>query len=597
MLRLDLAGFAAAAFWLLLAFCFAAAADHDRGRTSSRVAEGLLGAVASDEGRCSNLGRDVMAGQGGNAVDASVAVALCLGVLNPMASGIGGGGFLLLLPAGVPPALAFDFREVAPAAASQNMYSENSDLQVNGALSVAVPSELAGLHLVWQQHGSLPWKTLVEPAIHLAENGFEVRPYLAHAINSSSTAILADEGLREVFAPNGNLLRAGDICIRTALATTLRSIALDGPGTFYKGSIAENFVKDVKDAGGIITMEDLAAYRVKVRKPIVQEIQGLTIYGMPPPSSGGACIAMVLNILAAYPEPFEAVRGSLGLHRMVEAFKHVFAVRMNLGDPDFVNVTDVLTDMLNATFAAELQKLIYDNGTFSPTYYGGRWSQLEDHGTSHFNIVDQDRNVVSMTTTINYSFGAKILSKSTGIVLNNEMGDFSLPTSDPGTSPAAQANFIQPYKRPLSSMSPTIVMKDGKFLGALGGSGGVKIITTTIQVYLNRFWKGYQPLPTVANPRIHHQLMPDVLDYEDWTTVEGKHIEEPEVVVEYLESKGHNLTGTTGAMSQLIVQDLSEPLFAMATHRDRRKMLVGGSWMGKLTAVSDLRKDGYPVAF
>lgn len=556
-----------------------------------REVQGHMGAVASDEGRCSAIGRDVMAKQQGNAVDACVVVALCLGVLNPMASGIGGGGFLLLLPSNTTTAIAFDLREVAPAAASQNMYSKDSNLQFNGGLSVAVPGELAGLHLVWQQYGTLPWKILVEPAIQLAEKGFEVRPYLASAIKSSSMQILADEGMKEVFAPNGVLLRAGDTCIRKALANTLRAIARNGPDAFYNGPIGENFVKDVKDAGGILTMEDLSAYRVKIRDPIVHKVQGLTIYGMPPPSSGGACMAMVLNILAAYPNPYKAVKGWLGLHRIVEAFKHAFALRMNLGDPDFMNVADVVALMLNATYAAELQKLINDSRTYPPSYYGARGSQAEDHGTSHFNIVDQDRNVISMTSTVNYAFGAKILSKSTGILMNNEMGDFSLPSNDTGTSSQGNANFIQPYKRPLSSMAPSIIMKDGQFLAALGGSGGPKIITTTIQVFIDRFWKRYLPLVSVANPRVHHQLMPDILNYENWTTAEGEHIEEPEVIVEYLKSKGHNVTATTGGVSQLIVQNLCKPPSSKVTYKSCNKI------KRKLTAVSDLRKDGYPSAF
>lgn len=179
------------------------------------------------------------------------------------------------------------------------MYSENSDMQLNGGLSVAVPGELAGLYLLWQQYGTLPWKSLVKPAFQLADKGFEVRPYLASAINSSSERILADEGMREVFAPKGVLLRAGDTCIRKALAKTLKAISLNGPGAFYNGPIGESFVKDVRDAGGILTMEDLAAYRVKIRDPLVHNIGGLTIYGMPPPSSGGACMAMVSKLVAS----------------------------------------------------------------------------------------------------------------------------------------------------------------------------------------------------------------------------------------------------------------------------------------------------------
>ncbi|KAI5056826.1 hypothetical protein GOP47_0028644, partial [Adiantum capillus-veneris] len=342
----------------------------------SRVAYGHSGA---DEGRFSAIGRNVMAKHGGNAVDACVSVALCLGVLSPGASGIGGGAFLLFRPANSTAAIAFNFREVAPAAAYQDMYSENADLQLNGGLSVAVPGELAGLYLVWQRYGSLPWKSLVKPAIRLADNGFRVGWYLASALSASSASILSDEGFREVFAPNGTLLKAGDVCFRKSLAKSLKLIAQDGPDAFYKGQIGESFVGDVKDAGGILTKEDLKEYAVKILDPIVHEVQGLTIYGMPPPSSGGVCMALVLNILAAYPDPLKAVNGSLGLHRTVEASKHAFALRMHLGDPDFADVKDLVSDMLNATYAAELQKRINDNRTFPPSYYGGRWTQSSDH--------------------------------------------------------------------------------------------------------------------------------------------------------------------------------------------------------------------------
>ncbi|KAI5066330.1 hypothetical protein GOP47_0018954 [Adiantum capillus-veneris] len=570
--------------------------DHMQ-ESGSRIARGFTGAVSGEDSRCSEIGRDIMAEMGGNAVDATVAVALCSGVVNPMASGIGGGAFLLFLPTNATSPLAFDFREVAPGAASENMYAGNEELKLRGALSVAVPGELAGLHLLWQQYGTLPWNDLFEPAIQLAANGFVVRPYLAAAIETAGSSILADEGLSEVFAPNGTLLGAGDLCVWTSLAKSLASIAEEGPAAFYNGSIGQNFVNDVQDAGGILTMDDLTQYAVKIRDPTVVNVEGLSVFGMPPPSSAGACIALVLNILAAYPDPFQAVEGPLGLHRMVEAIKHAFAIRMNLSDPDFVNVTKVVSTMLNATYAAELQSLINDNKTYPSPYYGGSWSQLNDHGTCHFNIVDGDRNVIAMTSTVNYPFGAKMLSKSTGIVMNNEMDDFSIPTNSSGSTPPAPANFIQPYKRPLSSMAPTIVMKNRQFLGALGGSGGTKIITATLQVFLNRFWKSYQPLDAVSSPRLHHQLFPDVLQYEDWTTAIGDLIEEPLTVVEYLESKGHNMTSKKGGITELLIQDLSDPLDARSVHSWWRIMRGIEPVRGLLTAVSDLRKDGSPSAY
>ncbi|MCO5587489.1 hypothetical protein L7F22_041438 [Adiantum nelumboides] len=428
-------------------------------------------------------------------------------------------------------------------------------------------------------------------------------PRKTPAIQTYASSILADEGLTEVFAPNSTLLGEGDLCVWTSLAKSLASVAEEGPAAFYNGSLGQNFVNDVQDAGGILSMDDLARYTVKIRDPTVVNVQGLSVFGMPPPSSAGACIAMVLNILAAYPDPFQAVQGSLGLHRMVEAIKHAFAIRMNLSDPDFVDVTEVISTMLNVTYAAEIQSLINDNRTYPSAYYGGSWSQLNDHGTCHFNIVDGDRNVVSMTSTVNYSFGAKMISKSTGIVMNNEMDDFSIPTNSSGSTPPAAANFIQPYKRPLSSMAPTIVMQllclilqNGQFLGVLGGSGGTKIITATLQVFLNSFWKGYQPLDAVSSPRLHHQLFPDLLQYEQSTTAIGDLIEEPLTVVKYLESKGHIMTAKKGGMAELIMQDLSSLLTARGVHNGRIMREVEPV-LGLLTAVSDPRKDGSPCAY
>eukprot|EP00249_Psilotum_nudum_P008283 c21165_g1_i2 orf=285-1919(+) len=466
----------------------------------SRVAEGYAGAVATDEKRCSTIGVATLR-NGGNAVDSAVASVLCLGVINSMASGIGGGSFLLLRLANGT-AKAYDMREVAPGRASQTLYAGNSQLQIEGPLSIAVPGEIAGLYLVWQHHGRLPWASLFQPAIKLATKGFVVHPYLAYQINETAKEILADKGLRETFAPGGTLLKAGDICYRKALAKTLQILANEGPDAFYNGTIGDQIVEDVQRAGGILSTKDLRDYRVKIREPVVAHILGSTVLGMPPPSSGGACLILILNILAAYKVPSLAVMGSLGLHRIIEAFKHAYAVRMNLSDPDFVNVTGALADMLSPAYASDLQKKIFDNRTFAPSYYGDRLNQVNDHGTSQLCIVDSERNAISMTTTINYPFGSKFVSLSTGIVLNNEMGDFSLPSDDL----PVEKNFIAPGKRPLSSMAPTIILKDGQLYAVLGGSGGIRIITATTQVYINRVLKGLNPLSSVIHPRVHHQV-------------------------------------------------------------------------------------------
>lgn len=535
------------------------------------------GAVATDDGRCSIIGTKVLKA-GGHAVDAAVAAALCLGVVSPASSGIGGGAFMIIRQANGK-AQALDMREQAPSSASQDMYRGNATLKESGALSIAVPGELAGLHRAWKEHGKLSWKRLVTPAENLARRGFRVSPYLFMQMESSRSAIFAEKGLRDMLTSNGELLQVGDICRNIKLADTLRKIAVFGIDAFYKGSIGVELVKDVQKAGGILTFSDLKKYRVRIRKPVSAKVLGLEIISMPPPSSGGASMTLMLNILSEYKIPFGS-SDDIRIHRQIEALKHAFAVRMNLGDPDFVDVRKVVEDMISPEFAKELKKTIFDNMTFDPTYYGGRWNQILDHGTSHVSIVDVKRNAVSMTNTVNAYFGSKILSTSTGIVLNNEMDDFSIPRNTTGNvPPPAPANFIRPGKRPLSSMTPTIVLKDKKLRGVVGASGGANIIAGTTEVLLNHFALGMDPLSSVMAPRFYHQLIPNRINYENWTTVIGDHFEVPVGIRASLQSKGHVLQGLAGGtVCQFIVQELD-------------------SSNGKLIAVSDPRKGGFPAGF
>ncbi|XVF61723.1 hypothetical protein PTKIN_Ptkin08bG0153100 [Pterospermum kingtungense] len=306
------------------------------------------GAVATDDGRCSKIGMNVLR-IGGHAVDAAVASALCLGVVSPASSGVGGGAFMLLREANAK-TQAFDMRETAPMKASKNMYAGNATLKATGPLSVAVPGELAGLHKAWKEHGRLPWERLVKPAEVLARRGFKVSPYLRMQMESSKSGILADKGLRDIFTSNGELLKVGDICYNKKLAETLRKISVYGVRAFYNGSIGFNLVRDIQKAGGILTLDDLKKYEVKMREPVSANILGLNILTMPPPSSGGVSMMLVLNILAQYGVP-SGISGSLGTHRLIESLKHALAVRMNLGDPEFVDVSKVVADMLSPKFA------------------------------------------------------------------------------------------------------------------------------------------------------------------------------------------------------------------------------------------------------
>lgn len=564
---------------------------------NAEIVESEQGVVAADDARCSEIGASMLR-QGGHAVDAAVSTALCVGVVNPVGSGIGGGAFMIVRSSSTSKTQAYDMRETAPGAASQNMYANNLNNKYSGALSMGVPGEIAGLHEAWLQHGRLNWRTLFQPAIKLARDGFVVAPYLASSIAKSAKKIMNDPGLQQVFAPNGRLLQAGDKCSNLELAQSLEAVAEQGPQAFYNGTVGEKFVKDVRDAGGILTMEDLKNYKVDIMDALAANVTGYTIYGMPPPSSGTLGMSLVLNILNSYGSS-KAAEGNLGLHRLIEAMKHMFAVRMNLGDPAFINTAKYMSEMLSQSYADKIQKMIVDNTTFPPEYYmnmESRWSQLRDHGTSHFCIVDAERNAVSMTTTINYGFGAGVLSPSTGILLNNEMGDFSAPTEiTPDMLPPAPANFIEPNKRPLSSMTPIIVTKDNQLAGVMGGSGGLFIIPAVIQVFLNHFVLRMEPLTAVESPRVYHKLIPNTVLYENWTVIDGKHIELAGDRKAFLEERGHQLLAQAGgAIVQLVVQTLQSPIHVDS--ENSRDSVNSQILHGTLTAVSDPRKDGRPAA-
>ncbi|KAJ4835600.1 Gamma-glutamyltranspeptidase 3 [Turnera subulata] len=538
----------------------------------SGTVESDQGVVAAEDGRCSEIGASMLR-QGGHAVDAAVATALSSS--NSQAQ-------------------AFDSRETAPLAATKDMYANNMENKYLGAISGGVPGEIAGLYEAWLRHGRLPWKTLFQPAIKLAKEGFVVSPFLAQAL-AKTKKIENDRGMQQVFAPNGKVLEAGDTCYNVELGRSLEAIAEQGPQAFYSGTLGEKFVKDVREAGGILTMEDLKNYKVVITDAMEANLMGYTFYGMPPPSSGTLGLSLVLNILESYGSS-NAATGNLGLHRLIEAMKHMLAVRMNLGDPRFVDITKYISEMLSPSYAKQFQKLILDNTTFPPEYYMSRWSQLRDHGTSHFCIVDAERNAVSMTTTVNYGFGAGVLSPSTGILLNDEMGDFSAPTElSPDKRPPSPANFIAPNKRPLSSMTPLIITKDNQLAGVIGGDGGLFIIEGVLQVFLNHFVLGMEPLAAVQSPRVYHELIPDVVSYENLTVINGEHIEVSRETRLFLKARGHQLKSKAeGAMIQFVVQSLQSR--SDMGHKDSGDYSSNQIFRGTLTAVSDPRKDGRPAA-
>ncbi|CAJ2636611.1 unnamed protein product [Trifolium pratense] len=568
---------------------------YNEGKTTNEgnVIESEIGVVAADDARCSAVGVSMLK-LGGHAVDAAVAAALCVGVVFQASSGIGGGSFMVVKSSSSSKAQAFDMRETAPLAASQNMYQRNPEAKFSGALSMGVPGELAGLHAAWLKHGRLPWKTLFQPAIKLAKNGFVVSPSLHDHLVNDENKIMNDLGLKSIYAPNGILLKGGDMCSNVELGQTLEILADEGPQAFYNGTIGEKLLKDVIEDGGILTMEDLRNYKVEITDAQTVNVMGYTIYGMPPPSSGTLALSLILNILDSYGSP-DAAKGNLGIHRLIEAMKHMFAVRMNLGDPDFENISRTVSEMLSPSFAQTIQRKILDNTTFPPEYYMYRWSQLRDHGTSHLCVVDADRNAVSLTTSVNWPFGAGIRSTSTGIVINNEMDDFSAPTDiSPEKLPPAPTNFIEPNKRPLSSMTPIIITKDDQLVGVLGGSGGMNIIPAVTQVFVNHFILGMKPLDAVLRPRIYTKLIPDLVYYENLTAHNGDHIELSQESRLFLKERGHQLCACGGkAVTQFIVHTPKTPInINRKIGEDTNSHVTHGT----LTAVSDPRKGGCPAA-
>ncbi|KAG2241641.1 hypothetical protein Bca52824_090214 [Brassica carinata] len=371
------------------------------------------------------------------------------------------------------------------------------------------------------QNGRVDWKLLVEPSIKLARDGFEVGPHLAFALSTNEDKIKNDTGLSSVFVIGDKLLTKGDTCKNSKLAETLEKVAEKGAKAFYLDDVAVNLVNDLNNAGGNMTLDDLRNYKVNVTDAMfVNDVMGFKLQGMWSPSSGTSGFAMVMNILEDY-KNINATDKNLVLHRVIEAIKFMLAARMDLGDPAFVDgISDVVKKMISKPYAQKIKSKISDDTTHTPEYYLSEYSQLKDQGTSHFCVVDKDRNVVSMTTTVNYAFGSGFMSTSTGVILNNQMADFSIPTEES----AAPANYIKANKRPLSSMMPLIITKNNELVGVIGASGGIYIIPAVIQVFLNHFVLNMTPLEAVKSPRVYHKLIPNQVLHEDWEVYNKDHI-------------------------------------------------------------------------
>lgn len=468
------------------------------------------GAVASGHPEASQVGAQVL-GEGGNAVDAAVATILAMGIARPDSSGLGGGGFMVYRRASDGRVFALDFREVAPAAAHRDMFLKDGQvvpgLSEDGGLAVAVPGEIAGLAEMHREHGKLPWRQVVSAARDLAVRGPVITPAMHREFADAAGYMTRWPALAHRYLPGGQPPAVGTRLPNPTLAATLDTLARDGAQAFYRGRMARAMVKATRDAGGILTEADLAAYRPTRRDPLRGTYRGHEIWSMPPPSSGGGVLIEVLNILDAIPGWPPADPG-LYHHQLVEAMKHGFADRAeHYGDPNFVPVP--IRRLTSPEHARALAARVGERA-LPLERYGVR--QLpRDAGTSHFSVLDRHGNAVAATSTINLAFGSKVYVPELGFIMNDEMDDFA---SKPGVPNAfglvqGEANAIAPGKRPLSSMTPTIVVKDGRVAIVTGASGGSRIISGTLQSILNVVHRGMDAAGAVSAPRVHHQWKPD----------------------------------------------------------------------------------------
>lgn len=481
---------------------------------------GERGMVATQHALASEVGADIIAA-GGNAVDAAVAVGFALAVVLPRAGNLGGGGFMLIHLAEENKTIALDYRETAPAAATRDMFlDENGDVDAQRArfslLSAAVPGTVAGLVHAQQNYGRLKLKQVMTPAIRLAQDGFVVTHDLADRLATSVHLKNNPATLEAYFKADGSAYQAGEVLRQPDLAWSLKQIWRGGAAAFYEGKIADKIVAEMAANGGLITREDLANYRVVERQPVIGSYRGYEVVSMPPPSSGGVHVVQILNILENFPMAEFGVASAASIHHMAEAMKYAYADRSEyLGDPDFVSVpVAALTDKTYGNRLASMIKA--DRARPSSEILPGAVLRSESPNTTHYSIADAQGNVVSNTYTLNFSFGSGVTVPGTGILLNNEMDDFS---AKPGTPNAygligTDANRIEPGKRPLSSMTPTLVFKDGKPVLVTGSPGGSRIITTVLQTLVNVIDYGMNVAQAVHAPRFHHQWQPDVLYLE-----------------------------------------------------------------------------------
>ncbi len=479
-----------------------------------------LGMVSSEHALATQVGVDILK-RGGNAVDAAVAVGFALAVVLPNAGNIGGGGFMLIHDAKSGKDIALDFRELAPALAHRDMFLDQDGKIIHGSstsshLAVGVPGTVAGFDLAIKKYGSLPLKELIAPAIRLAEQGFTVSPHLAAMLEASRTQLAPWASSRAIFFRGERPLRAGEQLVQKDLAQSLRLIARDGAAAFYQGEIAQKIVAEMQKHGGMISLADMKNYRAIERAPVTGNYRGYQVVSMPPPSSGGVHIIQMLNMLEPFPIAGQGLNSAKNVHLMAEVMKLAYADRAEyLGDPDHIKVP--VQGLTSPHYAQELiKKIDLNHATPSSSIKPGKPLPYESDQTTHYSVADRHGNVVATTYTLNLLFGSGIVATGTGITLNNEMDDFSVKAGVPNAFGliGGEANAVAANKRPLSSMTPTMVLKDGKPYMVTGSPGGSRIITTTLQIILNTIDHQLNAAEASTALRMHHQWEPDVIRLE-----------------------------------------------------------------------------------
>ncbi|MGA7150440.1 MAG: gamma-glutamyltransferase [Pseudolabrys sp.] len=530
------------------------------------------GMVVAQEQRSARIGIEIL-DRGGNAVDAAVAVGFALAVTYPRAGNIGGGGFMVIHLGKTGEDAAIDYRETAPAAATETMF-----LDANGepdpkksrdsGLSVGVPGTVAGLALAHAKYGSgkLSLAELIEPAIELARNGVEIVDDIADTLPLAQPRIARWHSSAPVFLnSDGTVLMPGQDLLQPDLAITLRAIASDGPKGFYEGPVAEKIVAAVRKAGGVMTTEDMKNYRAILREPVRGTYRGYDIVSMPPPSSGGVHLIEMLNILEGY-DLAKLPRGE-SLHVLAEVMKRAYADRATfMGDPDSVKMP--VAGLISKKYAAALRTQIGNRATPATEVRSGNPGDFEGQNTTHFSVIDSDGNAVSNTYTLNFSYGLGLVAAGTGVLLNNELDDF---TSKPGTANAYglvgyNANLPGPGKRPLSSMTPTIVMKDGKPFLITGSPGGSRIISTVLQIIVNVIDFHLPVDQAVSAPRVHHQWQPDELSAEPGISPE---------ILDGLVKRRHKVVLTPPQTSANSIEITADGYVGAADRRTRGSLAAG----------------------